>query len=124
MSNTDALKRLRENSLFEGLPPKELEGLIEEIPVSEIPAGEIILSEGSATDLESAEIYLLLSGSVNVARILPGEREHTVTQMGPGDFFGEMAVFASGPRSARISAAEPVSVGRASRDLLERSLAI
>ena len=101
MSNANALRRLRENSLFEGLPAADLDGLLGEIPVSEIPAGEIILSEGSATDLESAEIYLLLSGTVNVGRILPGEREHTVTQMGPGDFFGEMAVFASGPRSAR-----------------------
>lgn len=118
------MRRLRENSLFQGLPAEQLEGLLEEIPVSEIPAGEVILSEGSVTDAGSAEIFLLLSGTVNVARLLPGEREHTVTQMGAGDFFGEMAVFASGPRSARISAAEPVSVGRVSRDLLDRILAI
>jgi signal transduction histidine kinase len=124
MSNADALTQLRENTLFEGLPSADLEGLLEEIPVSAVPTGEVILSEGSVTDAGSAEIFLLLSGTVNVVRILPGEREHTVTQMRAGDFFGEMAVFASGPRSARISAAEPVSIGRVSRDLLDRILAI
>lgn len=124
MTNADAMARLRENSFFEGLPPDQLEALLGEIPVSDVLAGAVILSEGSVTDAQSAEIFLLLSGTVNVVRMLSGEREHTVTQMGAGDFFGEMAIFASGPRSARISAAEPVSVGRVSRDLLERILAI
>jgi signal transduction histidine kinase len=124
MTDSSVLNQLRRNTLFEGLQSAELDVILEEIPVSEVPAGEIVLSEGAQADSESAEIYLLLSGAVNVARILPGEREHTVSQMHPGEFFGEMAMFVSGPRSVRISAAEPVVVGRVDRALLDRILAL
>ena len=118
------LSLLGQNGLFEGLSRDSVNELLPEIPVTRIAAGEVILSEGSITDPGTAELYLLLSGTVDVARILPGEREHRVTQMRAGDFFGEMAVFGSGPRSARISAAEPILVGRVSRDVLDRILAI
>jgi signal transduction histidine kinase len=124
MIDSNMLSEIRRNPLFEGIGSKELEKILEEIPVSGIPAGSVILSEGAKTDPDSAELYLLLSGTVNVARILPGELEHTVTQMTAPDFFGETAAFSSGPRSARISAAEPVSVGIIDRRLLDRILAI
>jgi signal transduction histidine kinase len=40
------------------------------------------------------------------------------------DFFGETAAFVSGPRSARISAAEAVLIGRVDRPLLDKIIAI
>jgi signal transduction histidine kinase len=124
MTDSKLLNQLRENTLFAGLQSAELDKLLEEIPVSEVPAGEVILSEGAQADADSAEIYLLLSGTVNVARMLPGEREHMVTQMKAPDFFGETAAFVSGPRSARISAAEPLLIGRVDRQLLDKIIAL
>jgi signal transduction histidine kinase len=118
------LDKLRCNTLFEGLESAELDALLAQIPISELPAGAVILSEAAATESANAEIYLLIAGTVNVVRMLPGEQEHAVTQMHAGDFFGETAVFTSGPRSARISAATPVTIGRVSRDLLDQILAI
>jgi signal transduction histidine kinase len=124
MTDRKVLDQLRENPLFDGLHSAELDALLEDVPISEIPAGQVILAEGTMADSESADIYLLLSGTVNVARMLPGEEEYTVTQMKAPDFFGETAAFISGPRSARISAAEPVLVGRVDRALLDRILVL
>jgi signal transduction histidine kinase len=124
VSDTAILEQLRRNTLFDGLQSAELDALLTEIPVSEVPAGTVILSEGAATESANAEIYLLLSGTVNVVRMLSEDREHAVTQMYGGDFFGETAVFTSGPRSARISAATPVTIGRVNRELLDQILII
>lgn len=46
MSDTDTLGVLRQNALFEALDSAELDPLLEEIPVSEIPGGQVILSGG------------------------------------------------------------------------------
>lgn len=114
-------RQLRENGLFQGLPAAAVEDLLEEIPLYLATADEVILTEGSATGVDGGDdIYLLLSGTVRIVRMLPGEREHAVTQMGAGTFFGEMAVFAPGPRSARIVAAEPSLIARINRAMLER----
>ncbi len=121
---SDSVEQLRSNTLFDGLQSAELDALLAQIPISELPAGAVILSEGSATESANAEIYLIIAGTVNVVRMLSEDREHAVTQMHGGDFFGETAVFTSGPRSARISAATPVTIGRVNRDLLDQILAI
>ncbi len=119
------LRQLRENDLFRGLPASSLDELLAEIPVFDASAGEVILTEGVATDANrDPDIYLLLSGTVRVVRALPGNREYAVTQMEAGTFFGEMAVFAPGPRSARIVAAGPALIARVNRDILDRIIAV
>ena len=119
------MRQLQENALFQGLPVPALEALLPEIPVFRVPAGEVILTEGVVTDGEpDTDIFLLLSGTVKVLRALPGDIEQAATQMGPGTFFGEMAVFAPGPRSARIVAAEPALVARVNPDMLHRIVAL
>jgi signal transduction histidine kinase len=123
--DADSARHLRENALFQGLPAPALEKLLGEIPVFRVSAGEVILTEGVAADEESGtDIFLLLSGTVKVLRALPGDRDQAGTQMGPGTFFGEMAVFAPGPRSARIVAAEPSLVARVNQAMLYRIIAL
>jgi signal transduction histidine kinase len=113
-------RQLLENGLFQGLPLSRLEELLYEIPVYVADADEVILTEVAAGSDGDEDVYLLLSGTVRIVRMLPGDRQHPGTQMGPGTFFGEMAVFAPGPRSARIVAAEPSVVARVNRAMLER----
>jgi signal transduction histidine kinase len=116
---------LRDNTLFRGLPAAALEDLLDEIPLYPASAGDVIVPEGVPPNAdEAADIYLVLSGTVKITRLLPGDREHAVTQLGAGAFFGEMAVFAPGPRSARVVAGEPTLLARVDRDLLDRILAI
>ena len=123
--DADSTRQLRENALFQGLPAPALEKLLGEIPVFRVSAGEVILTEGVAADEESGtDIFLLLSGTVKVLRALPGDMEQAGTQMRAGTFFGEMAVFAPGPRSARIVAAEPALVARVNQAMLYRIVAL
>jgi signal transduction histidine kinase len=125
VKSRDWMTRLQGNALFQGLPIPALEPLLLEIPVFRVPAGEVILTEGVAADEESGTpIFLLLDGTVNVLRALPEGTGGAVTPMGPGTFFGEMAVFAPGRRSARVVAAEPAVVARVNQSMLNRIVAV
>jgi signal transduction histidine kinase len=120
-SDDDYRHQLRENELFQGLPHSGLEALLDEIPLYLANTDDVILTEVGAAGTDGDEdVYLLLSGAVRIVRMLPGDRQHRGTQMGPGTFFGEMALFAPGPRSARIVAAEPSVVARVNRAMFER----
>jgi CRP-like cAMP-binding protein len=71
-----------------------------------VPAGTTIVSEGDY----GYEFMIIEEGTVDVMR--NGERIDT---MGPGDFFGELAVLADGAeRNASIVASSPVCVLRLS----------
>lgn len=65
-------------------------------------AGERVFEEGSPGD----GLYVLESGLVEIAaRSVPG-RQHRLAVMEPGEYFGEMAVFDGGARSASAIALE------------------
>jgi CRP-like cAMP-binding protein len=69
----------------------------------EFPAGEVLFREGDA----GAVMYVLQAGRVRIAReFASGER--TLALLGPGDFFGEMAIVNGKPRTATATAVEPV----------------
>jgi len=62
-------------------------------------AGAIIVQEGAA----GSEMFIIDDGEVEIVRML-GDSERIVTTLGPGDFFGEMSVLESRPRSASARA--------------------
>ncbi len=65
-------------------------------------AGSRVFSEGEPGD----GIYVVNSGVVEIAaRSVPG-RQHRLAVMETGDYFGEMAVFDGGPRSASATVIE------------------
>jgi hypothetical protein len=70
-------------------------------------AGEPIVSEGEVGD----RLCVVHSGSVVVKR-----GGHVLRQLGPGDYFGEMALFDEGPRSATVTAINEVEVLVLQRD--------
>ena len=53
-------------------------------------------------------MWLILAGSVSVNVPVPGERTVRVASLGPGTTAGEMALIERGPRTASITADEPV----------------
>lgn len=116
-------EQIKVNLLFQDLAPGSFEDLLTGIPLFEAQPGEIILNEGGdrASD-DLGALYLIASGAVRVVRTLPGDREHEVTTMGENNFFGEMAILASGPRSARIVAAERSVIGILQAQVLEQML--
>jgi voltage-gated potassium channel len=59
-----------------------------------VPAGATICRKGEAGD----QMFFIVEGRVNVAAASPVE-------LGPGDFFGEIALVTGEPRSATVTAA-------------------
>lgn len=119
------LERLHGLSLFVNLTPAELQivdGLLHERSYLE---GEVIFDEGE----EGQAIYIVASGEVLISRldqdeavravpaaangqgaIHPRRRQGDsgrVAQLGPGTFFGELALLDNSPRSAQARAATP-----------------
>ena len=65
-------------------------------------AGEVILREGDT----STEMYIIHEGEVRVTKMIAGNETELGT-MGKGDFFGEMSLLESEPRTATIVAIKP-----------------
>ncbi len=89
------LELLRRTPLLQGLGRKELEAvgmLADEI---DVPAGRVLMREGDT----GKEFFVLVDGAVGIDR--SGVRVRT---MKAGDFFGEIALLAEGPRTATATA--------------------
>jgi CRP/FNR family cyclic AMP-dependent transcriptional regulator len=65
------------------------------------PAGAVLFEEGDP----GSRMYVLRSGKVKIAKRVAGA-EVTLALLGPGDFFGEMALLEKLPRSATATVLE------------------
>jgi CRP-like cAMP-binding protein len=63
-------------------------------------------TELTIEDQPGDEFMIILDGTVTARR-----RGQQLAQLGPGDFFGEIALLDGGPRTATITADTPVTVG-------------
>jgi len=60
---------------------------------------------------ESGDVFCLIKeGQVKVTMISPEGKEIILSMLGPGDFFGEMALLDNEPRSATVIATEPLEI--------------
>ena len=60
---------------------------------------------------ESGDVFCLIrEGQVKVTMISPEGKEIILSLLGPGDFFGEMALLDDEPRSATVVATEPLEL--------------
>jgi len=94
----DLLKRV---PLFSGCSKKELGSLA-------LSADEIDLREGYVLTREgrpAREFFVLVEGTVRVTR-----NGRTLTDLGAGDWFGEIALLTDTPRTATVTATSPVRV--------------
>ncbi len=87
---------LRQVPLFAGLDDRELERLADRFQERSFPEGATVLEEGST----GTSFYVIAEGNTTVS--VGGDVKAT---LGPGDYFGEMAVFEEGVRSASVVAA-------------------
>ena len=70
--------------------------------INEYDVGHVIFEERST----GRELYVVLDGQVEIAKINDGRKTIIVT-LGKGEFFGEMAVIDGSSRSATAIAASP-----------------
>jgi MFS family permease len=94
---TERIGLLRAISFFAPLPEPVIERLATDLQPSEAPAGTVIFRRGDEGD----RFFVIESGSVEV---LPGDEPSV--RLGPGDFFGEIALLRDVPRTATVTAVE------------------
>ncbi len=95
MSKDAYLDRLRAVPMFAALSKKELAAVLRAGGPLQYPAGHKVIREGTP----GSELWVVISGDLTVSR--DGD---TVDTLGPGDFFGELAVIDPAPRNATITA--------------------
>lgn len=111
-SQSVSLSFLGKVKLFQRLP-KDQHSLLQKIcePL-EVPQGSVLIKQGD----DGNEFYVIVTGSVSVT--VDGKQ---VATLGVGDYFGEMALLRSEPRTATITAATPLSVLMIRRDKFQES---
>ncbi len=88
--------------LFEGLPGEELEQVASIAADSSFPRGGSIFLEGD----EGRGFYVVLTGRVKVFKLSAEGKEQTLHLFGPGEPFGEVALFAGSRFPANAEAME------------------
>jgi hypothetical protein len=88
---------LRRIKILGHLKDAQLAHLCDFIELHEAPAHSILFRQGDLGDA----MYLVQSGELR-ARILSGSNETILATFQTGDFFGDMALFDNGPRSADV----------------------
>lgn len=101
---------------FSAFPRQALAELLGSTSVRSYAAGNPIVREGEYGD----SLYLIVEGTVVVEGTDPRGRKVSLATLGPGDFFGEVAVLTGKPRTATVVAQGPVTVIEISRDLLNQ----
>jgi CRP/FNR family transcriptional regulator, cyclic AMP receptor protein len=94
----DRNEALRGIPLFRNLDEKDLADIAGLLIDRKFPRDAIIFEDGSLGDY----MYLIQEGQVKITKMSEDGREKILEMLGPGDFFGEMALLDREPRSASV----------------------
>jgi CRP/FNR family transcriptional regulator, cyclic AMP receptor protein len=94
---------LRINPFFAGLDAPAIEKLASLCQKRSLPAGETLFVKGDKGDA----LYGIRRGQIRIETSTPSGDTLTLNVLGPGDLFGEIALFDGQPRTADAVAAEP-----------------
>jgi CRP/FNR family transcriptional regulator len=102
----DTIALLHRVPVFSALADEELAKVAEVTVPRRFDAGEVVFREGD----ESDTCYVVRSGHVRAVREHQDGRSITLARFGPGDIFGELAMFDNEKRSATVEALERTEV--------------
>jgi uncharacterized membrane protein len=106
------IETLRQVPLFESLGDEAAKELCKLIETLDCPAREILFRAGDVGDAW----YLIEHGKVRISVNATDGHEVTLTELGRGDFFGEMALLEGQRRSANAVVAENARLAMLSRE--------
>ena len=92
---------LAQVSLFSACSKKDLSLVARRAEDVRVDAGKVLVSEGAT----GAEFFVILEGAAKVAR-----HGREVATLGPGDFFGDLALLDRAPRNATVTATTPMEL--------------
>jgi CRP-like cAMP-binding protein len=104
--SADVVELLGRVPAFSTLEPADLQKIAELALPRHFEPGEVVFREGDASDT----CYVVREGHARAVRTHGDGRTITLATFGPGDIFGELAMFEDERRSATIEAIEPTSV--------------
>lgn len=91
--------------LFSDLTQEEFNEFTKRMIIHTVPSGKSIVREGEAGN----SVYVLTRGLVKVYSMIQGKRVD-LAELGPSDFFGEIAFLTGKPRTATVEAVEESDV--------------
>jgi len=91
---------LRQAPLFSALDDEAAQALRSSMGETRLRRGEVLFREGDGGD----KMYIVTDGKVKLGRTSTDGRENLLAILGPGQMFGELALFDPGPRSATVTA--------------------
>jgi CRP-like cAMP-binding protein len=106
MRSVEVVELLARVPVLSTLEGEDLERIAELAVPREFEPGQVVFREGDASDT----CYIVRSGRARAVREHAGGRTITLATFGPGDIFGELALFEDERRSATVEAIEPTSV--------------
>ena len=92
---------LKNVPIFSELGRRDLDRVGKLMVQRSVRSGEVIIKEGD----QAAGFFIISAGKVEVVHDVDGKGEK-LAELGPGDFFGEMALFEGFPRNATVRATE------------------
>ena len=95
---TDKILHLKKIEIFADLSVNELAAVASVTEEAAFDEMEMVFREGETGDT----LFLVLEGEVAVIKDCNADREIELDTIGPGDYFGDMALFGDDRRSATI----------------------
>jgi CRP/FNR family cyclic AMP-dependent transcriptional regulator len=103
---------LREIPLFSEMDEQEVAGIRSIMDELKFKPGQVIIREGELGDL----FYVITEGHAEIFIRDANESDVILHEAGPGDFFGELSMLTSEPRSARVRAVDHLTTLALERD--------
>ena len=114
ISREEEIRCLGRTRLFQNLKAEELKIISLATQNFIYEQGEVIISEGDEGD----SAYVIYSGEAEVYRSLGDGKSVFLNRLGPGEMFGELALFGDGFRSASVMATREMLAAVIAKDKL------
>jgi CRP/FNR family transcriptional regulator, cyclic AMP receptor protein len=106
MRSAEVVELLARVPVFSTLVPADLRRISELAVPRDFEPGQVVFREGDSSDT----CYVVRCGRARAVREHSDGRVITLATFGPGDIFGELAMFEDELRSATVEAVEPTAV--------------
>ena len=114
----DRVAALAQTTLFGVLGEKALGEIAERTVPRRYRKGSVVFVQGEPGE----RCFVIVSGTIKISAYHPDGREAVLAVLGPGDVFGELALFGQAERSADATALEDAEVLSLDADGLDASI--